>query len=70
MDDTKRGLEIKGCFATGFIDAIDDIDSHLKSGSCRGTFDQLFDQRYALEDDTFASARDMRKDTVLNRIVL
>jgi hypothetical protein len=45
------------------------MSSDAQSRAGAGTFDQSLDQQYALNDDAFTGPRDMREDSVFNRIV-
>lgn len=54
----------------GFIHAVYDIDGKFKSASGLRALDQFVDQRHAIEHDAFASACDMRKDAMLDWIII
>ncbi len=54
---------------SGFIDAVDNIDSDLKARSGLCAFNQLLDQRYAGEDNAFTSTGNVREDTMFDGIV-
>ena len=69
-DDLKRILDAAGGLASCFVNAVDDIDGDLKAGSGLRVFDQLLDQRQGCEDNAFTGTGNVRKDAMLDRVVL
>ena len=64
------GLEVVGDFAAGLIDGLDDVDHDVQALAGVGLCHQFFDQGHTGKDHALAGAGDVRKEAVLNRVVL
>ena len=69
-DDAHGSFEVGGDFASGLKNAVDDVDHNLQAFAGVGLFHQFFDQGHTGKDHALAGAGDVRKEAVLNRVVL
>lgn len=59
-----------GCFPAGLVDFVEDVHGDAQASPSLRSFDQVLDQRHAVEDDAFAGPRHVREDAMFDRIVL
>ncbi len=67
--DRHHHLEIFCVFATGFVNFVDNPHDDIQAGRRFRFFDVVFRRFDALQRDAFASAGDVRKNTVFDRII-
>ena len=67
--DRHHHLEVFCVFATGFVDFVDDPHDDIQAGRRFCFFDVVLGRLDGLQGDAFASACDVRKYAVFDRIV-
>src|ERR1700682_5911403 len=63
-------LEVVGVFATGGVDLFQEADRHAQAGGGFRSGDELLGDVECVEDHALASAGDMGKHAMLNRVML
>ena len=69
-DDAHRFEEIFSYFFTGDVNTVQNVNLHLQALGGFGHCDKFAGNLHCVKHNTLAGARDMGKQTVLNRVVL